>query len=52
MVDFSPEAMLESLFSLLQLLLVLEGIQVGQDPHHLGEPMNLAGTVTSAKIMM
>ena len=45
MVDFSPKAMLERFFGLLQLLLVLEGIQVGQDPHHLREPMNLAGTL-------
>lgn len=41
LVDFSPESMLESFFGLLQLLLILEAIQVGQNPHDFGEPMHL-----------
>lgn len=44
LVDFSPEAVLQSLFGLLQLLLVLEAIQVGQQPHHLGEAVHLQMT--------
>ena len=44
LVNFSPEAVLQSLFGLLQLLLVLEAIQVGQHPHHLGEPVHLQMT--------
>ena len=33
--------MLERLLGLLQLLLIFEGIQMGQDPHHFGEAMHL-----------
>ena len=41
LINFSPEAVLESLLGLLQLLLVLEAIQVSENPHHLGKPMHL-----------
>ena len=41
LVDLSPETVLEGFLGLLQLLLVLEAIQVGQHPHHLGEAMHL-----------
>jgi len=44
LIDLSPEAVLESLLGLLQLLLVLEAIQVSEDPHHLGKPMHLQQT--------
>ncbi len=44
LVDLSPEAVLESLLGLLQLLLILEAIQVSENPHHLGKPMHLQHT--------
>ncbi len=44
LVDFSPEAVLEGLLGLLQLLLVLEAIQVSENPHHFGKSMHLQHT--------
>lgn len=41
LVYFGPEAVLQCLLRLLELLLVLEPIQARQDPHHLGESMYL-----------
>ena len=44
LVDFGPEAVLEDFLCLLQALVVLETIQVGQNSHHLGESMDLYAT--------
>ena len=41
LVDLSPEAVLEDLLGLLEALVVLEGVQVRQHAHHLGEAVHL-----------
>ena len=41
LVDFSPEALLESLLHLAQFGCVGEGVEVGEDAHDLGEAVDL-----------
>lgn len=41
LIDFGPEAVLEHFLGLLEVLVVLEGVQMRQHPHHLWKAMHL-----------